>query len=265
MEAIRITKQVPIKPISASGVVKISTVSNVGFAANEPRYGAGSVGSCAYDALVELFPGQYFDQESGLHYNWHRYYDPLTGRFITSDPIGLLGGMNTYSYVYNNPLIYIDPYGLEAQAVVRGNFSAALGAGVNANITVSSDGVTVSASAVIGIGLSATVVAGAQDSHNPTGEGYGFSLSGGLGGAGSVWGKGNAEGDGGTAGGGIGIGIGGSGAYKPVSWGFGSHTYTWSEIFSALPSLSTPNSLDDETMAQFCRDNPLARNCQPKC
>ncbi|MCP3888581.1 MAG: hypothetical protein GY702_06865 [Desulfobulbaceae bacterium] len=62
------------------------------------------------------FPGQYFDTESGLHYNYHRYYDLSIGRYITPDPIGLAGGRNLFAYANLNPTNLIDPYGLEVGA-----------------------------------------------------------------------------------------------------------------------------------------------------
>ncbi|ECC1662641.1 RHS repeat-associated core domain-containing protein, partial [Salmonella enterica subsp. salamae] len=67
--------------------------------------------------LIRL-PGQQYDEESGLHYNRHRYYDPGQGRYITQDPIGLAGGWNFYSYP-ENPIGWIDPMGLAPRSGYR--------------------------------------------------------------------------------------------------------------------------------------------------
>jgi len=60
------------------------------------------------------FPGQYFDTESGLNYNYMRDYDPSLGRYVQSDPIGLEGGLNVHIYTQCNPVRYIDPTGYQA-------------------------------------------------------------------------------------------------------------------------------------------------------
>jgi RHS repeat-associated protein len=73
-------------------------------------------GNVARERVQEItsplrFQGQYYDEETGLHYNRHRYYSPETGRYITVDPIGLAGGLNNYLYVVN-PTGWVDPLGL---------------------------------------------------------------------------------------------------------------------------------------------------------
>jgi RHS repeat-associated protein len=77
-------------------------------------FGAATVDTSNSTVVNNLrFPGQYFDQETSLHYNWHRYYDPATGRYTTADPIKFLGGINFYQYARNSPVNYFDPRGLK--------------------------------------------------------------------------------------------------------------------------------------------------------
>jgi RHS repeat-associated protein len=59
------------------------------------------------------FPGQQYDSATGFNYNYFRDYDTSIGRYVQSDPIGLIAGVSTYGYVEQNPLAGVDPYGLE--------------------------------------------------------------------------------------------------------------------------------------------------------
>ncbi len=94
-----------------------------------PRYGTNAAGSTVWTwdsgafgkeaptgtATVNLrFPGQYYDSESTLFYNWNRYYNPAIGRYISSDPIGLEGGLNTFLYADASPLGMFDLLGLKS-------------------------------------------------------------------------------------------------------------------------------------------------------
>jgi len=74
---------------------------------------------------VLRFPGQYWDGETGLHYNFYRYYLPEAGRYIQSDPIGVSGGLNFYVYVNSSPVHFVDPTG--EVAVIGGAASVAAG------------------------------------------------------------------------------------------------------------------------------------------
>ena len=81
------------------------------FGANLPNENPSALGNFAFNLR---FPGQYADQETGTFYNYFRDYDPSTGRYIQSDPIGLQGGLNTFAYAYDSPLRCFDPKGLDA-------------------------------------------------------------------------------------------------------------------------------------------------------
>ncbi|WP_236796622.1 RHS repeat-associated core domain-containing protein [Amycolatopsis sp. GM8] len=85
------------------GVVPLARMSLFGSTVGENVAGAD---------IPLRYPGQYFDAETGLHYNFHRYYDPSLARYLSSDPLGLTGGPDPQAYV-SNPLVAMDPLGLK--------------------------------------------------------------------------------------------------------------------------------------------------------
>ncbi|ENG0237592.1 RHS repeat-associated core domain-containing protein, partial [Burkholderia multivorans] len=86
-----------------------SVVQGVGRSAGGDRAGVEGGGDRGEEFVA--VPGAQEDEETGLAYNRHRYYDPMSGRFVSKDPIGLAGGINVYQYA-PNPIAWIDPRGL---------------------------------------------------------------------------------------------------------------------------------------------------------
>lgn len=114
-------------------VITDSTQKNV-WQGNKQPFGKTDVSVNLIEFNVR-FPGQYYDAESGLHYNYFRDYDPATGRYVQSDPIGLGGGLNTYGYAYQNPAIYTDPTGELVPAIIGGIILLATANSANAPTT----------------------------------------------------------------------------------------------------------------------------------
>jgi RHS repeat-associated protein len=79
------------------------------FGTSQPNQNPAGLGTFTYNLR---FPGQYYQAETGLMYNYYRDYDPRTGRYLEPDPLGLGGGINPYSYTGNNPISNVDPSGL---------------------------------------------------------------------------------------------------------------------------------------------------------
>ena len=96
----------------------LNETADVVWSADYKPFGEADVNVNAFENGFR-FPGQSLDSETGLHYNYHRYYDSKIGRYLRADPIGLLGGTNLFLYANTNPINFIDPDGLNVLPRLR--------------------------------------------------------------------------------------------------------------------------------------------------
>jgi RHS repeat-associated protein len=112
----------PYEPKSLDGMIHndhlatpqkmTDNTGTVRWGADYKPFGKAAIVSSATITNNLRFPGQYYDEETGLHYNYFRDYNPTIGRYVERDPIGQRGGINLYRYVGNNPVKWVDPLGL---------------------------------------------------------------------------------------------------------------------------------------------------------
>ena len=190
---------------SASGKVEWQWDNSDPFGNNTPNENPNGAGTFSFNLR---FPGQYADQETNLAYNVNRDYDPSIGRYIQSDPIGLLGGVNTYTYVLNNQLRYIDPLGLWYIDI---NITGGTGSwGGTGGVQIGPSGIYVYGGGGVGIGGGASVTINSGDpssgwSANTTVSGGTGTIGGQV--SGSIDSNGQTSG---AVGGGWGVGWGAS-------------------------------------------------------
>ncbi len=126
-----------------------------------------ATGSASFYNNPILFTGREWEPEAGVYYYRARYYSPVTGRFLSRDPLGYAPDLNIYRYVGNNPAKFVDPYGLWSQeGFVDGAKDAAVGAAIGLGI---------------GAGLAALVAAGAIAAPVAGAVGIGMAVLGGAG------------------------------------------------------------------------------------
>ena len=162
------------REITDAAGVKVWQADPDAFGANLPNENPAGQGQFTYN---QRFPGQYFDRETGLHYNYYRDYDPQTGRYIQSDPIGLDGGINTYGYVGGKPLKFADPFGLA-------EYSASVGAAVTAAVGTPKSGIGIDVTFAITFSKSGISITGnftKMDSVGGAYAGVGAVVGGGYG------------------------------------------------------------------------------------